>query len=266
MREARGSAPGWVRLWWRNQVACRLVYCPVFQHRTLPAPPPAAWTPRRCASNSGTPCARIAGRAGSRPSAPPAPAPPPTRAAGQHGVEPGGDGGAQRLARRVQQDGGEVPWGGSGMRALPLPGGQPLPRPGPDLPGPGQPLAVAGAERSGRCRVRGGQQRMQRRCAALPPAAPAPPPAPRPAPAAAPTAPRSATGNRARSRRRGSAAAPPPARPPSPPAPAPATRRRWPPPPLGAPHRGGAAPPPPPPASAAPSAPAIRHRAAWNWR
>ena len=93
--------------WWRNQVACRLVYCPVTS-RARRAASASVISPRRCAASSGTPCARIAGSAGSSPSASSArtSASAPGR---QHGGEPPGDRLAQRLPRRIEQHRAEAP-------------------------------------------------------------------------------------------------------------------------------------------------------------
>ena len=97
---------GWPA-WWRNHVPWRLAYW----RCQIAAPPrrlPAAISPAQMADSSGTPCAFIAGRRGSSPSASSARTSSSAPAASM-AVEAPVDGGAQRLARRVEQDGGEAP-------------------------------------------------------------------------------------------------------------------------------------------------------------
>ncbi len=172
-----------------------------------PARPAARMiSPRRAAAISGTPCgARIAGSAGSSPSASRL-CTSSTAPAAIIALPAAGDGSAQRLARRVEQDGGE------GIQGLAAAQAASARRPAP-------PRCRATLPTRGRCAGcrRGAGGRPSRD--PLPPAAraapadqarreaPAPRPAPRPAPPARQPGPASAPTDTAPCRRTGSAAA-----------------------------------------------------------
>ncbi len=105
------------------------------QLRSAARPPASVNSPRRWAASSGTPCARIAGSAGSRPSASSARTSS-SAPAGQHRGEARGDGGAQ-----FRSAAGRAGWRRSATaparRRARLPGRKAAPGAAPDLPGAG---------------------------------------------------------------------------------------------------------------------------------